>query len=790
MRLLESRRRPAQGESSAARPAVQERPGSLPFVLIAALAIALAWLAREAQHRRVPLGDGSGWFTTDPDSLYQMRRVERVFHEGLPVAGEDPLLAWPEGSAIPWPPYYTLLCWSALAPFAPDAAAEGGERLHDWIERSVAQLPLFFGLLAVLAAALAGRSIAGNAGAWIAALYPAVCGVAIAYSKPGNGDHHAFVSLCSAVVLLLLTQALWGERLERRRTSLLLGAAAGVVSGVQLGAWVGALMYVVAVELVLGWLIVLHSRRPRAGLAWLGLGYHLAAGAVLLPAVIDSPWRAREAWMVINLSWFQPAFLLAGAAVFVPLLALRGRQVRPYPWIVLAVLALTGSALLATDAGPGRGLRAAVEWAAKENVFMARVRESRSLLDSDVEGALFDALGRGVLLLPVAWVAMAWMTFRRGRVELLPWVVSTALLALGAARQARLAEPLVIPMAVVLGWGGAQLLHLPWGGWLAGVAARAQRLPGPVLGAGVLAAVLAAHSENVARCWVRLRAGPLQPLQMDVPEHLAVRHMAEWLRARPRGGADPGVLSNWSWGHVIEWAGARPTVATNFGLYVGEDGFRDSSRFFLEEDPTLAEALLARRRAGHVLITSGLPDTLNSMFSAVDPALHARYVEERIGSGGALAPVWFRTMGARLMFDGQVFGPSGAGERPLDFLRLVFVSALRDPERTLTSPQDVSPAGWLWERVAGARLEAQGLPGRALQVRVVVQYPRAGRSLVWSDRALSTADGVARLRLPYATSEPNGEGRCVEATWSFDGRSGPLAVTESAVLEGETIVLP
>jgi hypothetical protein len=254
------------------------------------------------------------------------------------------------------------------------------------------------------------------------------------------------------------------------------------------------------------------------------------------------------------------------------------------------------------------------------------------------------------------------------------------------------------------------------------------------------------------------------------------------------------VLADWSWGHVIEWVAGRPTVATNFGLYVGEESFRAPARFLLCEDPAEAEAQLERRRVEYVLLTSELPDKLNSLVLAVDPALRSRYVEQAVGTGGSLSPRWFRTMGARLMFDGQVFGPAGAGERPLDFLRLVHVSPLGDPSRRLVSASDVSPAGWVWQRVKGARLEAHGEPGDVLQVLVELEYPGGGgrerRSLRYYDRVTAGADGVARLRLPYATLAPNGEGRVTTpASWRFVDSHAPLEVSERAVLEGETIRL-
>lgn len=768
----------------ATRSSVRWRSGRLGLLAIVLAALALAWISREAQHRRIELSSPGRWFTTDPDSHYHMRRVERALREGLPVAGTDPFLAWPSGSAIPWPPYYTLLCVAVLAPLAPDAREQGGAVLHEWIERSVATLPFVFGLFGVLVAALAGQALAGLGGAWIAASYVALCTVSIAYSKPGNGDHHAFVSLCNAIVLLLLARAFDPHRLERRGASFAAGALAGLVAGVQMGAWAGAVLYVVGVQVALGWLVVLHARRPIPGLPWLGLGFHLAALFALLPGVLASPWKRDHPWMVVNLTWFHPAFLLAAACVFVPLLFLRqeSRALRSYPWIVAGVLAAVGALLLGTDSGPGQGLREGLQWAARENDFMQGVQESKSLLARPA--LLFDALGFGVLLFPAAWVAMAWRAFVRRRLELLPWVSATALLAPQAALQTRFAEPFAIPMAVMLAWGGVQLVSLPR--WSAGLQ-RASRLLTACL---ALLLVASANAQGVARTWRRLRAPPTHLLQLDSPTFLAARQMAEWLRSQPVDGQDPGVLAVWSWGHLIEWAGERPTVATNFGLYVGEESFRDPSRFFLAEDPAAAEALLERRRAAHVLVTSDLPDHLNSMLRVVDPSLRSRYVEEAIGTGGTLTPEWFRTLGARLMFDGQVFGPSGTGERSLDFLRLVYVSALRDPERTLRSAQETSPAGWLWQRVAGARVEARASAGVELEVRIEVEYPRSQHRLVWLDRARAGADGVARLRVPYATIEANGQGRVSSAQWSFEGRNGALAIDERAVLAGLVVALP
>lgn len=770
--------------------------GRFAFLLVAISLMLFSFTAREVRNRRLELVGQPAWVTVDPDSLYQMRRVERALDEGQ-LAQTDIYLNHPHGAPIPWPPYYAQLLGGLLGPFAPAPAAgplAAGEHdlRHAWIETHVASLPLIFGVLATLLAACAGRVLAGNLGGAIAGGYHAFSAASIAYSNSGNGDHHAFVSLLAGGLLLATALALRGDGLDRPRRCAGYGALMGLLAGVLLGSWVGALMYVIEVQLVLGWLVVLHSRRPRAGTAPLGLAFHLVTLVTVLPAVLASPWTAEHPWIAINLSWFHPTFLLLGAAVFVPLYftGAESRARAVYPVLVLAGLAALGAFVLLSDAGPAVAVREGFRWVSRQDAFMAHVGESRPLLVGDGGGwdEVVKALGYGALLFPVAWLAAAWLAFRRNALVLLPWVVSAPLLALQAARQARFADALVIPMAVLLGWGLVRLIES-----LRARPANPLWVPlGLLLAAG-------ANLASVQAC-MRARAEGQRPAhERESPAAVSVRTMCAWMRAQPqRTGADLGVLANSGWGHAIEWGADRPTVATNFGSYIGEDSFRDPARFFMEEDPDRAEALLVEREIQYVLLTSNLPDYLNVMIDIGAPERRARYVSPGSEQGGGrVLPAWFQTLGARLMFDGEVFYPMGPPPNPppsraLGFLRLVHVAPLPDPARRLRSASDVSPAGWIWERVAGAVVEARGDPGELLEVEVRVRFPKARRSLVFRDRATTGPDGVARLRVPYGTEELNGDGRVDRgaARWRFAGLDGELRIPEAAVTAGGVVRLP
>ena len=758
---------------------------ALSLLLILVVALGLSAISRISQHRRVQFADRENWVTTDADSLYHMRRVQRALDEES-VAGSDEYLNYPDGSAIPWPPYYAQLGAALLSPFAPEDA----EARRIFIEEAVATLPLIFGILATLVAACAGFLLAGRAGALVAGTYHALCHVGIAYSKLGNGDHHSFVSLVSGLTLLVVTWALVGNHLQRPRAATGLGVLVGALVGVLLGTWVGGMMYVVQLEILLGWLILRQSREPRAGLAHFGLGLHVAALMTLLPAVLASPWRETQPWIAVNISLFQPAFLALAGAVFVPLFFLRAGSsaLRRYPWIVAVVLAGLGCILAFADIAAARGLREGFAWASKTNEFMAGIKESRSLLALDADPSAVYELGWALWLLPLVWAAAAWQALRRGRGELLIWIIALPLLGLQAAQQARFAESLVLPLAVVLGWGAARLLSLEGQGPIASVAGKLRRVPGIVAALAGLSLVSLCHASSVALTLGRLGEGPQPALRSSSVATIATRRMAEWIRQNTPSPADYCVLANWGAGHTIEWAADRPTVATNFGSYVGVDSYRDPSRFFMEEDPGAAQALLERRRARYVLLTSEHPDHLNSMIALSSPERRGRWVGTSSADEGRVLPGWFRTIGARLMFDGAVFrDPSTA---PLDFMRIVHISPLRDPNRSLRGPADISPAGWVWERVAGARIEAQGAPGEEFELSIDIAFPTSRRPVRWAVRAQADEAGRIRLRAPYATLAPNGDGIVRSARWTLGSRGGELRITEDAVLQGQRVVLP
>lgn len=751
------------------------------IALITALTFvfAIAWWLRSGSGMAQPYDDSpiTLWYSIDPDGLYHTRRVARALDEGLPAAGEDPYLNWPAGGPIPWPPYYDTLLAAVLGPFAP---AEPLERFR-WLEQRVASLPRLFGIGAALVAALLARHLVGretsprarDACAVLAGLYAACGWGAVNYSRLGTGDHHAFVGLCTALLFAGVTWAAESE-LGRARRAAGLGVLCGAFVALLLGSWVASAAWIALVQLALGWLLARRARAELPGVASFGFALHAAALALLLPAVLASPWRAQFPWMVVNLSWFHVTWLGLGALVFVPplllgrsSLAMGTRAARLYPWGVGIALAVLAGALWLSDSPPARGVAEGVAWVSRADSFMDSVRESEPLIGARAaRGELFLALGFGLVLAPLAWWAVARRAWR-GEDAWALWTLVAPVLTAQALAQKRFSDVAVLPLAVLLGWGSARLL------------ARLPRFAALPL---ALAAGLALQGASVSKLVSgkdRVRPGAGGPNDAMLGERTAL----EWIRFHG-SGREGAVLAHWDRGHFVEWVANRPSVATNFGSYVGVESYQAPARFFLADDLAAAEALLVERDVEYVYAPVSLPVYTPSM-CRIASLPQAAYV----GGDGRPTALWRTTPMARLVSDG--YAPLAPGDAdavgPLEYLRLVHVATRSNPGYKDARTGRPRPAAFVWQRVDGARLVATGRNGQKLEVEIELAYLAADYSLVWRASAEVGGDGRALLRVPYATDDSNGDARVVRAAWRLGERTGALALSERAVLEGGAV---
>ncbi|MDP6839647.1 MAG: hypothetical protein QF724_11990, partial [Planctomycetota bacterium] len=241
------------------------------------------------------------------------------------------------------------------------------------------------------------------------------------------------------------------------------------------------------------------------------------------------------------------------------------------------------------------------------------------------------------------------------------------------------------------------------------------------------------------------------------------------------------VLAQWDLGHAIEWYAGVGTVASNFGAYIGGEAHLVPWRFFLAADEGLAEAMLENVGARWVLLTDSFARNLETA------AARLNLEQEAAAEAGRM---W------RRLTDGEAVW---SGSHP-SFLRLVHVSPVEHQRVLYLGRRGGSsrrlPAGWIWERVAGARVEFTGEPGGSCELRLGVEFPAADREMEWVGRVTLDGDGRGVVRVPYATA---GEKRArwqVAAVVNSQGaieqssRAGELLIPEEAVLAGRRLTIP
>jgi hypothetical protein len=680
----------------------------LPILFVVALASAGVRWVNNLRLAEVPeRGGRAAWVSTDPDSLYHMRRLERALDEGGNVSALDPLLDHPtrDGAPIPWPSAYTRVLWSLAAPFSPP---EGRAR-DRFVEHLTASMPLVWAALTSLLVALAAGRLAGRAAALVAGLTHAFTFASMRYSFLGMGDHHAWTSLLHVAWLTAATEGL--ARRSRPRAAAAWGAVAGLCAGVSLASWVPTLIPLALFQLTLLALLLRRAGRLPRGLVPFTAAFHGMALVVVVPEVLASPWANAD---LINLSPVHALSLALGlaGAVAVQLRPAAGRRLA----LGLPLAALFAGVVYQAD------IAVAWSWLSARDPFMAHIHESQPL-----GGDALRWLGYGALLLPVAWL----LCLRRDADERWPWLVALPALVAMAFLQRRFAEGLAGPAAVVLAVG---LCRFPW-------CERRRAL----VGLGVLA--VAAHPGVVRTTWNRSVHGVLWFESDKLARERDLRAACRWLREQPQAGA---VLAQWDQGHLIEWVARRPTLASNFGGYLGER-WLDPWRVLTAADEDGVQDVLAERDVRFVLLASD-------------------WMRNRVPMSG-MNPDLDTCLAARLLPRGE------PGRDPaLDDL-----GTLRLVHRV--------PGAWVHEHVAGALVVGTGEPGETLRVSLTVRLD--GHPVEWSAASKVGDDGLARLRVPHATDAAAGDSLPTgPARWSLGARRGEVDLTEEGVTSGARVVLP
>jgi dolichyl-diphosphooligosaccharide--protein glycosyltransferase len=704
---------------------------------------------------------------TDGDTYYHALRAERVARDWPHVPWRDGGMNYPYGAEIPWPP---LLDQVTAGIARAGGASPDGER----VAAVAAILPLVLSAgLALAAALLAGVLLGG--GPWVeGALLVALLPAAVRHGVVGRSDHHVLEAL-----LFTAACATFGAALRPGRAGWGRPAALGAILALAFWNWPGSALDLLVLAAFVG-IAHLATRGPGgvAERAAVLLARGAGIAAVLLAALVAfaGPPGALTRGNLMPISGLAVALCGATAASAGLVVLLRrvdeaaGWPRRAAHLVAAAALPVAAAALVFPPLREGlaHGLTAA----GASNTWWASIGEMGppllgGTLPWTTEVRLFLGLfGLSALLLPVA----AWRLRRdaaaapdaRAALGFFA-VVAGTVVTLGFARR-RFDIYLVVVLAITTAYA------IRW------IARAARSRLG--LGAGAEVALRAAALAAVL--------APGLPLLVDgslggppqLPEKIP---LLRWLRAMPPPA--PGreaVLSEWSFGHEIQWFARKPVIATPFGTEIDPRSIEDAAAFFLEADPRAAEALLRRRGVGFLFLASPaeevallhgfVPDRPVAVGVTRSLSRGLQY-DVREPFGGLVASRLF-------YFDGSWPVPGGAS---LDGYRLIAESPQTTSVLSVTT-QLLK----VFQVVDGATVRVEGAEPGALVAAIVPVDSPVGRSFVWTTAAAADPGGRATLRVPYATG-PNGTVRAGACAVTDGRREQSVEIAEAAVLGGGTI---
>jgi len=715
-------------------------------LVVVSCAMAVAFAIRALGYFDAFLEDGSAVIAFD-DAAYHARLVHSAVANFPSVLTSDPMLNHPDGARVPWPPMYDWL-------LALIAWCMGGSPLT--VDRVLSWASPVFGALTVIPIYVGARSLVPHAGACVAIFTYAVLPISVIYSRIGNPDHHAWMALLAATYLALsLVQFRPGNRDLMLNSAVLTAVRITVVFS-----WSGSLLYLAIGEAALLLAGTCSGSRDTRRHQYWGCGI---AAASLTPYLALTPpplggWFSASALSLLHLF-----FLLGIAAVAraVRWLESRGSErdtVTSLYWIIGAMAAVT--AVLLAFPAVREGIAPAVKYLSASSGFSGNP-EQVPLYTWMREGAELrypsstQYYGAFAYLLPLCLLAAVWLLRDKRRspqaVVLAVWALPLGLLAIAQLRWGNDFAPAAVTcfaVGLTLAIETARrstptVLRCAW--------AVATALALVVITTGALN-----HSPKLQLA--RAAYGAQPGTRADLPAVALTRfarRIAGAIPIQPGCEMDPacrptGIIASPRYGHLLHYAAGRPTPADPFG-----------PQFNLERwDEVIA--VMASRDESQVFEAS---HRLDSRYLMTDrsPARAAERLIVRLQEhdGGARRDI--PALGHfRLTTEAQ----SGA--------------------LGLQGTHGINPPYKLFEIVAGARLEVAGPPRSRVAASVEIRTP-TGRQFVWTTTSVTRRDGIAILRVPYATGHnPAGVTASLYRVATQSGEH-TIEVTEAEVQTGATV---
>ncbi len=703
--------------ASAVRNAPLPEPGPAASALLLLACVTLGFAVRSAGLEQVFVGDQVVFPVGD--AYYHLRRALFTLERFPELLIWDPLVSYPDGSWVPWPP---------LHDFALSLAGRWTGNTQRALEVAAAWWPAVVGALTAVPVYAAGALVGGRGVGLAAAALFALLPASVFYSEIGNADHHCTVTLLGATWLfaaLAVSRTGASPRAVKAASALLVGARLALLL-----VWPGSVLYVAIADGSLVAVLALCGRAARLAGQAAALALSAAAiGGFVAPLgpPVGGPYSA------IALSWLHPTALVALAITALGCALVQHLRPTEEPLRLVrrsAGIALGVAAAVLAFPSPREAVASALLFVGQNEPWSALNAEQLALLQPGVAGGwlgplrYYGGLGYLLPLLPLAalWRARTAPDLREPALVLTLWSAAFGALA---ALQVRYGSDFAPAAAVTMALGIA-LLGRALGERGSPLAAR---LAVWVAVAAAVVPLLAMHAGRGITTWRARHRLELRDPALATPAGSLYRFAEEIRSVTPEtsGFFDVGtppeyaVLTPPNIGHAIHYVARRATPADNFGPYAGSQRFAQARRFFELRDER--RALRAARSLGSRYVV-----TMHWGQRGGPWALASRLHRED-GRARGDAPAWAHF---RLVTEGP------RGGRPLTdlFGRL--------PAEAGAVPYK------LFEVVAGAVLEVPAPPGAEVEAALELRTP-GGRRFVYTAEARARPDGIAPLRVPYPT---------------------------------------
>ncbi|MDP6979907.1 MAG: glycosyltransferase family 39 protein [Myxococcota bacterium] len=699
------------------------------------------------------------------DATYHMRRAFYTFANFPETLLHDPLLNFPGGVNVPWPPLFDWIVGGVAKLFASDQA--GFERVGAWASS-------VFGALTVIPIYLIAVRVATPATGIFAGFIFSMIPMSVKYGRVGNPDHHSAVAFVGALLLLLLVHLARRDLSDSKILWLVVPLVPARLAMFLI--WHGNLLYMALFEATVLLLAAFTRRGPIVRAEALSALLTAVALSPIVEQVLPVPIGG--AYSSISLSRLHVLAMVGTSFVAFCHLALHRKYGDSGAGLRIAVMGAASIAFVAFLIAfpPTRnGLYPA---------FQFLTMQDGAGLATLEQLPLFSAFGREVVHSPTkpwAWFAyllplapFAFPAFIREREKrnemfvLFGWTTVFALLAMSQRRYGNdLAPAVSVAFAIgllgvartLLARASQPALQSPAAGWAVAIllalvlfspALRSYELPRIASGWAALRGEAPARATGIDRIAQNVAAfsRKVRAATPDTEGFLDQRRNPEY-----------GVIAHANLGHVLHYYGRRATATDPMWSYIGPENWARSLAFFRTKEEGKAIALAGILKGRFVVTTSGEES------ETVAGRLH-----HRDGRRSEDSP---RLEHFRLVTE------STPGRPGFDLLY---------PKKLGDEPAATRVSYKLFEIVKGAVLEIDAEAGKRVSASVSLQTAD-GRSFTYAASDEADDDGHASIRVPYATGDTNP----VRASGPYRVSAGfslaRVHVDEVDVLEGRSVAV-